>query len=328
MSAASQRTAFQPPATEILMFAGDGVVAADEDGRILLCNRAAEEIFGYAADEILGRPIETLMADPARRAHRPVSEGGPGRSLAAPVERRRLVGQRKHGGQVPLEATLSHREIGGQRVLIAIVRDATEREAERLLARELEHRMKNALATAQALAVHTLRGSPSPEMFIKTFSGRLAALAHAHSLLMQHYQNNIPLHDLLAQQLDPYRSTEPDRVVVTGQTIALRPAAALSLNLVLHELTTNAVKYGGLSVPGGRVEVSWRLEGPAGARRLVLAWSEAGGPEARPPDRRGFGCQLIERSIAHELGGEVELEFLPQGVQCRIEVPLGPGPGS
>jgi two-component sensor histidine kinase len=236
------------------------------------------------------------------------------------------VGRRKHGGEVPLEATLSRRAIEGRTVLIAIVRDATEREAERLLARELEHRMKNALATVQALAVHTLRGNPSPEAFIDTFSGRLAALAHAHSLLMQHYQDSVPLHDLLAQQLDPYRSSEPGRVVVTGEAVALRPAAALSLNLVLHELTTNAVKYGALSVPAGRVEVSWRLEGPAGARRLVLAWRETGGPEARPPDRRGFGCQLIERSVAHELGGEVELEFLPQGVQCRVAVPLEPGP--
>ena len=129
----------------------------------------------------------------------------------------------------------------------------------------------------------------------------------------------------MAQQLDPYRSTDANRVVVTGEAIALRPAAALSLNLVLHELTTNAVKYGGLSVPAGRVEVSWRLDGSADARRLVLAWREAGGPEARPPDRRGFGCQLIERSIAHALGGEVELEFLAQGVHCRVAVPLEPG---
>jgi PAS domain S-box-containing protein len=283
MSAASQGTAFQPPAAEILMSAGDGVMAADEDGHIVLCNRAAEEIFGYAADEILGRSIETLMAEPARRAHRHLSEASSGPGLAAPVERRRLVGRRKHGGEVPLEATLSRRAIEGRTVLIAIVRDATEREAERLLARELEHRMKNALATVQALAVHTLRGNPSPEAFIDTFSGRLAALAHAHSLLMQHYQDSVPLHDLLAQQLDPYRSSEPGRVVVTGEAVALRPAAALSLNLVLHELTTNAVKYGALSVPAGRVEVSWRLEGPAGARRLVLAWREAGSPEARPP---------------------------------------------
>jgi len=283
MSAASQGTAFQPPAAEILMSAGDGVMAADEDGHIVLCNRAAEEIFGYAADEILGRSIETLMAEPARRAHRHLSEASSGPGLAAPVERRRLVGRRKHGGEVPLEATLSRRAIEGRTVLIAIVRDATEREAERLLARELEHRMKNALATVQALAVHTLRGNPSPEAFIDTFSGRLAALAHAHSLLMQHYRDSVPLHDLLAQQLDPYRSSEPGRVVVTGEAVALRPAAALSLNLVLHELTTNAVKYGALSVPAGRVEVSWRLEGPAGARRLVLAWREAGSPEARPP---------------------------------------------
>jgi two-component sensor histidine kinase len=97
---------------------------------------------------------------------------------------------------------------------------------------------------------------------------------------------------------------------------------------VLHELTTNAVKYGSLSVPAGRIEVSWRLEGSAGARRLVLTWAEGGGPATRIPERRGFGCQLIERSVAHELDGMVRLEFPPEGVRCRIEVPLQSSPGS
>jgi PAS domain S-box-containing protein len=126
------------PAAEILMFAGDGVKAADEDGRIFLCNRAAEEIFGYAADEIRGRSIETLLAEPARGTHCHMSAGGP--RPPALIERQRLVGQRKHGGEIPLQAALSRRKIEGHTVLIAIVRDATERKAERLLARELEHR--------------------------------------------------------------------------------------------------------------------------------------------------------------------------------------------
>jgi two-component system, chemotaxis family, sensor kinase Cph1 len=115
-------------------------------------------------------------------------------------------------------------------------------------------------------------------------------------------------------------------VIVAGEEVALRPAAALALNLVLHELTTNAVKYGGLSVPAGRIEVRWRREDSGDARRLVLTWAEAGGPEARPPERRGFGCQLIERSVAHEPDGMVQLEFLPGGVRCRLEIPLQPAP--
>jgi PAS domain S-box-containing protein len=160
MSAASQRTAFKPAPAEILMFAGEGVMAAGQDGRVLMCNRAAEEIFGYEAEEILGLPIETLIAEPRRPA------SGRGRDLApewaALIERRRMAGQRKHGGKFPVEATLSHREIEGHMVLIAVVRDATGREAERLLLCERQHRMKNALATVQAWPCRPCRAAVRP----------------------------------------------------------------------------------------------------------------------------------------------------------------------
>jgi two-component system, chemotaxis family, sensor kinase Cph1 len=170
-----------------------------------------------------------------------------------------------------------------------------------------------------------MQSSRSPETFIDAFSGRLTALARAHSLLMQHDRRDrdgVSLHELVTRQLAPFRSTEANRVIIAGEEVALRPAAALALNLVLHELTTNAVKYGGLSVPAGRVEVRWRYEDLGDARRLVLTWAEAGGPEARPPERHGFGCQLIERSVAYELEGMVELEFRPEGVRCRLKIPL------
>ena len=163
MSAASQRTAFQPPAAEILMFAGDGVMAADRamGARLLICNRAAEEIFGYPANEILGlfdRDADGPTLPPGTASR--IRERSAPRAGRAPTAG---GAQRKHGGEVPLEATLSRREIEGRTVLIAIVRrDATEREAERLLMRELEHRMKNAFATVRVLAAHTLRSSPSP----------------------------------------------------------------------------------------------------------------------------------------------------------------------
>jgi PAS domain S-box-containing protein len=330
MSAGSLRLTFQPPPAEILMFAGDGLMAADADGRILLCNHAAEAIFGYAANEIVGRPLGTLIAEPRQArgqpAHRSVPERAP--ALTALVQRWRTAGQRKDGTAFPVEATLSRGEIEGRMMMIAVVRDATEREAERLLLSELQHRMKNALATVRALAVQTMRSSPAPAAFIDAFSGRLAALARAHSLLMQHHQDGVSLHELVSLQLAPYRSTEPERVSVTGAAITLPPAAALALNLVLHELTTNAVKYGSLSMPAGRIEVRWRLKGSVDAQRLVLTWAETGGPDTRAPERHGFGCQLIERSVAHELDGMVQLEFLPGGVRCRIEIPLQPGPSS
>jgi two-component system, chemotaxis family, CheB/CheR fusion protein len=330
MSAESPRLTFQPPSAEILMFAGEGIMAADADDRILLCNRAAEEIFGYAANEILGRPLGTLISEPRQARGQPALGSVPDRAAerTALVQRRRMLGRRKGGAAFPVEATLSRPEIEGRMVMIAVVRDATERETERLLVFELQHRMRNALATVQALAVQTMRSSATPNVFIEAFSGRLAALARAHSLLMEHHQDGVSLHKLVRLQLAPYRSTEPERMIVTGAAITLPPAAALALNLVLHELTTNAVKYGSLSMPAGRIEVDWRLEGSADTQRLVLTWAEAGGPQTRAPERRGFGCQLIERSIVHELDGVVQLEFLPAGVRCRIEIPLQPGPSS
>ncbi|MFO1056370.1 MAG: HWE histidine kinase domain-containing protein [Dongiaceae bacterium] len=219
-----------------------------------------------------------------------------------------------------------------------VVEDVTEQvrfeEHQRLLVQELSHRVKNALATVQSLAMQTARRSAGIDEFSKVFQARLAALARAHELLVRESWTAVSLREIVLAILEPYRSARGDgqgegqgegRVRLAGRELPLRPQPALALAMALHELATNAAKYGALSVPGGSVEIAW--EGGQGTDRLGrLEWREHGGPPVRPPTRRGFGSRLIERGLAQELGAEVALEFHGEGVRCRIAFPHGRAP--
>jgi PAS domain S-box-containing protein len=197
--------------------------------------------------------------------------------------------------------------------------DVTERrQAEQhreMLMAELDHRVKNTLATVQSLAASTLRSDERQ----KALSGRLAALAHAHNLLAESKWEGAGLAGIVETALAPYRG---ERVALAGADVRLGPRAAQTLSMTLHELATNAAKYGALSSPRGRLDVSWEVAGPAEARRLVLNWVEAGGPSVTKPSRTGFGSKLIELGVAHELRGETELEYRPEGLRCKLTIPL------
>ncbi len=184
--------------------------------------------------------------------------------------------------------------------------------------------MKNTLATVQSLASQTARGAPTPAAFREGFEGRLIALSKAHDQLTMHHWESADLRNLLSGSLAPYAGAGPERVVLRGEDIELRPRAVLTLAMVIHELTTNAAKYGALSVPGGRIEVAWQPLGPEGERRPLLRidWIEQGGPPVTAPQNRGFGSKLIEGSIAAEQGGSARLVFEPAGLRCQIDIPL------
>lgn len=207
-----------------------------------------------------------------------------------------------------------------------VVADITERrqaeERQRLLLRELNHRVRNMLATVQSVGASTVRTSASLADFERAFAHRLDALARTYTLLAEAEWQATGFRSLVEQALAPYRAADGGNVSLAGDDVRLPANMALPLSLVLHELATNAAKYGALSAPSGRIELDWRAEASAAGRRLVLEWAERGGPEVRAPTRRGFGRTLIERSVAYELGGEAHLEFAPAGVRCRIEVPL------
>jgi two-component sensor histidine kinase len=215
-------------------------------------------------------------------------------------------------------------------VLIITARDVSERqrarEADELLLREMEHRVKNLLATVQALARQTLCASPTPEIFAESFTERLAALSRVQALLIRSRWRGAALHDLVGEELSPYRSEERGNAAIKGDALFLDPEPALALSLALHELATNAAKHGALSVPEGRVEVSWGMEDKGVERHLLVDWAEHGGPEVQEPERRGFGSALLEQGIIFTLGGTVDLRFPPEGVRCRIELPLNAYP--
>jgi len=205
--------------------------------------------------------------------------------------------------------------------LVGLVRDVTaqtEAEAERrLLLDEMNHRVKNMLATVRAIAMQTLKGDAVAASVRAAFDGRLMALAAAHDLLMQEGWESARLADTVERTLAPHRGAG-GRVFVDGDDAALSPRLALAVSLSLHELATNALKYGALSVPEGRVAVRWTTTGG----RLRLTWREEGGPPVAVPQRKGFGSTLIERLLKSDAGGEARIEFRPDGVVCIIEAPL------
>ena len=190
---------------------------------------------------------------------------------------------------------------------------------QRLLIAELNHRVKNTLATIQSIAAQTLRSTPSPEEFRRSFQARLVALSHTHDVLTRTHWQGADLRRLLEQELGPYGE---GRVALHGAGVLLPPGAALALGLIFHELATNAAKYGALSAEAGRVSVRWRTTGGPDGRCLELDWTETGGPPVSVPDRRGFGSRLIGQSLRGGTG-EAHLDFRPEGVAARLRVRLG-----
>ena len=195
-------------------------------------------------------------------------------------------------------------------------------ERTRLLLRELNHRVKNTLAMLQSLARQTLRQTSDPVEFMDAFAGRLQSLSEAHGLLSDHEWGVIHLKMLLQKQIMPYALDYDSQVEIHKDEVELGPDQAVGLGLVLHELATNARKYGALSVRSGKVVIAARVVSEEGQRVLHMTWHEVGGPPVHPDGRRGFGSVLIERSLDKILGSSVHVEYLPKGATAVIRMPL------
>lgn len=190
-------------------------------------------------------------------------------------------------------------------------------EHQRLLLNELNHRVKNTLATVQSIAMQTFRRGADPEQARQQFEGRLMALSRAHDILTRESWSGASLAAVVREAIAPYRDQHRERLHADGPTVWLPPRHALAFAMMLHELCTNAVKYGALSNQDGRVDIHWSSN-----EVLRLQWTESGGPPVIRPNERGFGSRLIERGLRHEMGGKVSLDFAPAGVQCTVETPL------
>ena len=206
-------------------------------------------------------------------------------------------------------------------VMIDITERKRAEEAQRFLMHELDHRVKNVLATVQAVSDQTSTSSGSIGDFRETFRGRIDALARIHDLIGRTTLAKLSFSELVRMCLDPF-SGGNKRICVAGDPVDVPIEAVRVVGMLLHELATNATKYGALKVPEGGVDVSWQVESGQKERRLRLRWEESGGPPVAERPRRGFGRTIIEDSVPYELDGEVRLEFRVTGVRCEISFPI------
>jgi two-component sensor histidine kinase len=216
----------------------------------------------------------------------------------------------------------------------AVLRQERDQEHLRLMVNELNHRVKNTLATVQSIVAHTLRGADAPERLRETLTSRILALSKAHDVLTDEQWSGADLREIARQAAAPYRAAAgQERFVLAGPTVLMPPKTAIAIALAFHELATNAVKYGALSTEEGQVELSWTLRREADHQALRIVWRETGGPAVSPPTRSGFGTRLIQRGLAADLQGRVLLEYPASGAVCTIEATLAddaepPSPGA
>ncbi len=302
----------------------DAIVVIDEIGLIRAFNPAAERLFGYAADDVAGQNVKVLMPEPYHTGH----DEYLGRYRRTGERRiigigREVSGLRKDGSTFPLELSIAEWRSSGQRFFTGVMRDVSERkraeERQRLLVNELNHRVKNSLATVQALASQTLRNADTVEGARSALTARLLALSMAHDILTREDWGGAPLADVIRAAV--VHNGEQGRFTIGGPDVRLTPQMALALSMALHELSTNAVKYGALSNETGFVEITWQVN-RNGSKRLELRWEEHGGPPVAAPTRRGFGTRMIEDGLTRDLEGSAHMDFQPWGLTCTITARL------
>lgn len=299
------------------------IFTLDFAGRITSWSTGAERMLGYSADEAIGMDFAVLFAEPDRAAGRPAEE------LERTIRSGRAEDTRWHvrkNGQAFWANGVTMR-LAGAPFLVKVMRDETAAklaEDQRvLLLNELNHRIKNTLATVQSIVEQTLRAAQVDAAVRETLTERLVALSEAHNVLVAESWAGADLATILDRALAPHQRSDGLPFQLRGPAVRLSPQQAVSMSLVVHELTTNAIKYGALSVPAGQVTVTWNLAyDEQGARHLVLLWRESGGPAVRPPTRRGFGSRLIDRSFDQSGGGRARLLYEPDGLRCILELTL------
>lgn len=311
----------------IVETAADAIVVIDEAGVIQSANPATEALFGYGADALLGLNVCVLMSDPNRSAH----DGDLVSYLATIIGAGREVeGLRQDGSIVPIDLAVAEWREDGRRFFTGLMRDVSARkiaEAQRLQAErrelvvgELRHRINNMFNVLSALVMVTARSHGDVGAYRDALLSRMAAFAAAQVELAKQGWSSLGLRELVEFELRPY-AEDGRRISIQGEALSLNGAAAESLAMVVHELATNAAKYGALSRPDAVLDIRWSLaDTAAGEAHLVLDWTERGGPTVAPPQRRGFGSTVIENS-ARAVGGTARFDYAPEGLRCSIDAP-------
>lgn len=304
----------------ILLNAMDAIVTINEQRRIVFFNPAAETMFGIPRLQALGEPIERFIPERFRAAHsHHIDQFGQTSTTARRMGALGAIsGLRADGTEFPIEASISQALVDGERLSTVILRDITERLANEqiraLLAREVDHRAKNALALVQALV--SLTRAPTHESFVEAVEGRVSAIARAHSLLARNQWHGGNLAHIIAEEVAAY--VRPGQLACHGPEVMLGPNAVQPLGLLIHELATNAVKYGALSAVDGRLQLNWAFEADGGVR---LEWRELNGPPVIPPQQKGFGSTLISTVAAQQLNASIDIDYAPAGVVVTAILP-------
>ena len=314
-----------PSTEEILSCIADAVISTDEQGKILLFNPAAEKLFGYKASEVLGTSIQLLIPPRFRNnhAHYVASFGSaPTDTARAMASEREVFGLRRDGTEFPAEAMLSRRFFGRKALLTVVVRDASYRksldEQRKLIALEMAHRFKNIMAMVNAVISLTARSVSTVKEFRDALEGRLNSILRTQDALMEPGQE-VQLIDLVELELAPFQNSAGNRIRAHGPGLTIPTQQAVSISLVLHEMATNAVKYGALSNIAGSVQLDWTTEHDGDARYLLLEWIETGGPRVEPPVRRGFGSDLIGRCFGPS---NSVVKYNPEGLTGHFRIRL------
>ena len=308
----------------IVKSSDDAIISTDIEGIITSWNRGAEQLFGYTAEEATGKHV-TILIPPDQQIKEP---GVLGRIRDGQhIDHFETVWMRNDGSEVWVSLSVSPLKNAEGDVIGAskIIRNMTERrladEHRSILVSELNHRAKNSLAMVRAIASQTLSKASSLADAQLAFDSRLGALARGHDLLTHGNWAGTDLASVVKATIEPHGGGG-DRFHIEGPFIPLTPATALTFTMALHELCTNAAKYGALLMPEGTISIVWQVTGNDAESRLKLLWTENGGPKVTPPTRKGFGSRLIERALAMELSGEVHINYDPSGVVCTIDAPL------
>jgi PAS domain S-box-containing protein len=295
----------------------DAIVSKNLDGIITSWNKSAQRVFGYTAGESIGRAITIVIPEDRQSEEREILTRI---RRGERIDHFETVRQRKDGSLVEISLTVSPIRNALGKIIGAskIARDITERKKHEakieILAREAEHRAKNMLATVQA-TVH-LTQADTADGLKHAIAGRIQALANVNALFVESRWTGADVHNLVTQELSPYYQHGETRVLIDGPSILLEPNTAQTIGVCLHELATNAAKYGALSLPEGHVQIEWSL---AADKRLILRWRENGGPLVMAPTRHGFGTRVIEGMI-RRLKGEMHFDWRAEGLACEIAV--------
>ena len=297
----------------------DAIVSKNLDGIITSWNRGAARIFGYTADEAIGQPITIVIPQDRQDEERAILTRLRRGERIDPFE---TVRQNKHGSLIVVSLTVSPvknaegKIVGASKIARDITAQKRSQEQIATLAREAEHRSKNLLASVQATV--NLSRAETAEGLKSAIEGRIRALANVHSLFAETRWIGAELSNIVTQELAPYSEKAEKRVRIDGPQVLLEPNAAQAIAVTLHELATNAAKYGALSTAKGQIELKWAHE--AGGQ-LTVRWTEMDGPAVQTPSRRGFGSRVIEQMIG-QLNGTARFDWRPEGLVCEIALPV------